>query len=310
MRPVSNPCSLTTTRNFTVNNPTVYLGTGGYSDTDMLGTLYPLGTKKTDFLAEYAKQYKAVEINSSFYAPLGHKAYEGMVRKSDAKIKFAIKLHQDFSHTLKATPEHAIAFIEALQPIIEANCLAPLLIQFPHGFDRTRAHRLYLAQLTDWFADYNLAIEFRHASWHIPQVEHSFQSLGLIWCSVDYPQVAGLPQSRLLFTQTHPQHFASTAAADSIAGIADPVQHPSKPRTGYLRMHGNNLNWWQAMSSTERHDYRYSPQEMVAWAQAIANQRQHFDELYVFFQNSTKAHAYYNIKMLREALTNQGFNVL
>ena len=46
--------------------PRIYLGTGGYSDTDLLGTLYPTGTKKTDFLREYAKQYGAVEINSTF----------------------------------------------------------------------------------------------------------------------------------------------------------------------------------------------------------------------------------------------------
>ena len=26
--------------------PRIYLGTGGYSDTDLLGTLYPTGTKK------------------------------------------------------------------------------------------------------------------------------------------------------------------------------------------------------------------------------------------------------------------------
>ena len=53
--------------------PRIYLGTGGYSDTDLLGTLYPTGTKKTDFLREYAKQYGAVEINSTFYAPIGQK---------------------------------------------------------------------------------------------------------------------------------------------------------------------------------------------------------------------------------------------
>lgn len=282
--------------------PTVYLGTGGYSDTDMIGTLYPVGTKKTDFLAEYAKYYGAVEINSSFYAPLGRKAYEGMLRKSEGKVKFAIKLHQDFSHTLKATAEHASAFIEALQPLIEADCLAPLLIQFPHGFDRTQFHRLYLAKLADWFSDYPLAIEFRHASWHIPQVEHSFQQFGLIWCSVDYPQVNGLPNSRLLFTQGTGQNTSQNQV---------PTQGlKPQTRTGYLRMHGNNLNWWNALSASERHDYRYTPKEMQSWAQAIANQRQHFDELYVFFQNSTKAHAYYNIQMLRSALEHLQFRVL
>ena len=60
---------------------TIYLGTGGYSDTDLLGTLYPKGTKKTDFLREYAKQYGAVEINSAFYAPIGQKAFTGMINK-------------------------------------------------------------------------------------------------------------------------------------------------------------------------------------------------------------------------------------
>nr|WP_228707623.1 DUF72 domain-containing protein [Psychrobacter phenylpyruvicus] len=296
----------------TAPTPTVYLGTGGYSDSDMLGTLYPIGTKKTDFLAEYAKHYGAVEINSSFYAPLGHKAYEGMLRKSDGKVKFAIKLHQDFSHTLKATAEHAIAFIQALQPLIETDRLAPLLIQFPHGFDRTKAHRLYLAKLADWFSDYPLAIEFRHASWHIPQVEHSFQQFGLIWCSVDYPQVNGLPNSRLLFTQGTGQnaHQNSSSQNSDSQSNSQTKSLAQQTRTGYLRMHGNNLNWWDALSASERHDYRYTPQEMQGWAQAIANQRQHFDELYVFFQNTTKAHAYYNIAMLRQSLIDLGFQVL
>lgn len=301
----------------TALTPTVYLGTGGYSDTDMVGTLYPTGTKKTDFLAEYAKHYGAVEINSSFYAPLGHKAYEGMLRKSEGKVKFAIKLHQDFSHTLKATAEHATAFIQALQPLIEADCLAPLLIQFPHGFDRTRDHRLYLAKLTDWLSDYPLAVEFRHASWHIPQVEHSFQQFGLIWCSVDYPQVHGLPNSRLLFTQGTGQNINRNSINQISINQNNSTQYDSQTkssvqqtRIGYLRMHGNNLNWWDALSASERHDYRYTPQEMQNWAQAIANQRQHFDELYVFFQNSTKAHAYYNIQMLRSALEHLQFQVL
>lgn len=270
-------------------SPTVYLGTGGYSDTDMLGTLYPTGTKKTYFLAEYAKQYGAVEVNSTFYAPIGQKAFAGMLRKSDAKVRFAVKLHQDFTHARTGSPEHALAFIEALKPIIESDCLAPLLLQFPHGFDRTQAHRLYLAQLVGWFSDYPLAIEFRHASWHVPQVIDSFRAQGLIWCSVDYPKVQGLPPSRFILTQ-------SEASAGN--------------RIGYLRMHGNNLQWWEAMSASDRHDYRYTVEEMQGWAQAIANQRQHFDELYVFFQNSVNAHAYYNIAMLREALTALNFRVL
>ena len=253
---------------------TIYLGTGGYSDPDLLGVLYPATTKKTDFLAAYSRHYSAVEINSSFYAPLGQKAFPGMVNKSQGRVKFAIKLHQDFSHRLTATAESAAAFLQAITPILAADCLASLLIQFPHGFDRTLAHRQYLANLVSWFAGLPIAIEFRHESWHIAQVYASFSQQGLSWCSVDYPDIAGLPPSRLIFTN----------------------------RTGYLRLHGKNVNWWDAHSAAERHDYRYNDTEMQAWAQTIANQKNHFDQLYIFFENTVKGHAVYNIATLARAL--------
>lgn len=259
----------------------IHIGTGGYSDTDLLGVLYPEKTKKTEFLSEYAKHYPTVEINSSFYAPIGRKAYEGMVNKSQGTVKFAIKLHQDFSHTLTATADTAKAFLQAIEPITQANCLASLLLQFPHGFDRTVNNRQYLATLTSWFDGLPLAIEFRHESWHIPQVYASFAQQNLIWCSVDYPAINGLPPSRLLFTN----------------------------RTGYLRMHGKNVNWWDSHSASERHDYRYTEAEMQAWAVSIANQRANFDDFYIFFENTVKGHAMYNIAMLKKALIEQGLDV-
>ena len=260
----------------------IYIGTGGDSDTDLLGALYPEGTKKTEFLAEYAKHYAAVEINSSFYAPIGKKAFDGMLAKSEGRLKFAIKLHQDFTHNLTGTPESAQAFIEAIGSIIEADALACLLLQFPHGFDRTVANRQYLAALTSWFSGLPLTVEFRHQSWHTAQVYQSFAQQGIIWCSVDYPNVPGLPLSRLILTS----------------------------QTGYLRMHGKNPNWWDAHSAAERHDYRYTEAEMRAWAQSIANQQNNFNTLYIFFENTVKAHAVYNIAMLKQALREQNLEVL
>lgn len=260
----------------------IYIGTGGYSDTDLLGILYPPNTKKSDFLAEYTKHYSTVEINSSFYALIGRKAYEGMLKKSDGKLKFAIKLHQDFSHNLTATPESALTFLQAIEPIVYADCLASLLLQFPHGFDRTIANRQYLSNVTSWFDGLPLAIEFRHQSWHTAQVYDSFAKQSLIWCSVDYPNIQGLPPSRLLFTS----------------------------RTGYLRMHGKNVNWWDSHSASERHDYRYSPDEMQAWALTIAHQQANFDTLYIYFENTVKGHAVYNIAILKKALIEQNLNII
>ena len=49
---------------------------------------------------------------------------------------------------------------------------------------------------------------------------------------------------------------------------------------------------------------------MLFNVQEIANQFQNFDTLYIFFQDTTKAHAHYNIAMLREALDKFRFEVL
>lgn len=250
----------------------VYIGTGGYTDTDLVGALYPNGTKKSDMLSEYAKRYTTVEINSSFYAPIAQKAYQGMLDKSAGKLLFSIKLHQSFSHSLSASADTAWRFISSIEPICQADKLACLLVQFPHGFDRTDRHRRYLAMMVDWFDGLPLAVEFRHSSWHTKRVISQFCERGLIWGSVDYPDIQGLPKSALICTHA----------------------------TGYLRLHGKNKHWWDAHSASERHDYRYTVGEMQALARQI--HKANCQQLFVYFQNTTKAHSVYNIQMLQEAL--------
>lgn len=251
----------------------IYIGTGGYSDTDLVGTLYPNGTKKSHFLKEYAKHYDTVEINSSFYASIGQKAYLGMLDKSAGRLLFSIKLHQTFSHTLTATADSAKRFIDSIEPILKADKLACLLVQFPHGFDRTDTHRRYLAQMTCWFEGLPLALEFRHSSWHTCRVIDQCRSRGLIWGSVDYPNVQGLPPSGLICTHS----------------------------TGYLRLHGKNTHWWDAYSAADRHDYCYTPNEMNAWAVQI--KQANCKRLFVYFQNTTNGYAVKNIQMLKQALS-------
>ena len=44
--------------------PRIYLGTGGYADTDLIGTLYPFGTKKEDFLPESEMRLLLLDLKS------------------------------------------------------------------------------------------------------------------------------------------------------------------------------------------------------------------------------------------------------
>ncbi|AGH39123.1 hypothetical protein F543_4770 [Bibersteinia trehalosi USDA-ARS-USMARC-189] len=262
--------------------PKIYIGTGGYADSDLMGTLYPFGTKKEDFLTVYSQHYDTLEINSTFHAPLGAKAFSGMLAKLAEPLQFSVKLHQDFSHNRVASRENAKAFLTALQPLIEANCLANLFLQFPSQFERTLANRRYLADLQNWFENQPLAIEFRHSSWHIPPVFDTFaKSENLIWCNVDYPQHIGLPAF----------HFYANQ------------------RSAYLRLHGRNPNWWKGQSAAERHDYRYSEKELQELAKLLAAHRNEFDTLYLYFENTTKSHSFYNIAMLKAFLTELGFQI-
>lgn len=264
------------------NSPKIYLGTGGYSDTDLIGTLYPHGSHHEDFLSIYSQHYDALELNSTFHAPIGHKALQGMVEKAAGRLRFSIKIHQDFSHRRSATSAQASGFLKALSPLIEADVLAHLFIQFPSNFERTVHNRHYLAACVSWFEEYPLAVEFRHSSWHIPAVLEAFQNRPqLIWCNVDYPQHIGLPDFHFHLNQ----------------------------RQGYLRLHGRNPNWWKAQSAQERHDYRYSEAELQALSSLLHQRRKEFDVLYIYFQNTTKSHAYYNIETLRKNLAAQGFTV-
>ncbi|SPX85717.1 DUF72 domain-containing protein [Moraxella ovis] len=259
--------------------PAIYIGTGGYSDTDLIGTLYPHHARPSDFLSYYANHYDCVEINSSFHAPIGRKALLGMQHKAAGRLKFSIKLHQSFSHTRTATAQTAKEFLQTVMPLGEH--LAPLLLQFPHSFQRHPANRRYLGELVKWFAGYPLAIELRHPSWHImPVFEHFVNSPDLIWVNADYPKGIGLPNTP--FWSSH--------------------------RTAYYRLHGNNHRWWHETTAKARHDYRYGEKGLDVIADSIATNEQNFDEIFIYFQNTTNAHAFYDIKTLKHKLLALGLD--
>ncbi len=260
----------------------VWIGTGGFSNEDWRGLLYPASGKKTDYLKQYSQAFDLVELNSSFYAIAGEKAFAGMANNSDAGLRFCVKIHQDFTHQRTATADLAQRMIRSPQVLRDAGRLGPYLAQFPYSFPRTPENRRYLAQLVAWFKGYHLAIEFRHISWHVQEVQAAFRQVGLIWVAVDYPQLAGMPISDLTLTQ----------------------------RTGYIRLHGrNDKTWWEGQSAAERHDYRYSEQELAVWAERIVARRDDCDQLYVLFENTTKGHALHNIPMLRQMLRAEGITL-
>ena len=257
----------------------LYLGTGGYSNDDWLGLLYPEGTKSADYLKIYAQHFNAVELNSSFYNIPGIKAFAGMVRKSEGRVLFAVKLHRSMTHSRDADEETYKRMLESVHPLREAGMLGPFLAQFPYSFHRTADNRKYLLDLIKHFEGERLALEFRTDDWDLDEVRESLKEFGLITVSVDYPPLPGLPASGL--------HITSD--------------------TAYIRLHGRNeKTWWDGKSAAARHDYLYTPDELKGWALAIDEHKDALSQVYLLLQNTTKGHALKNLAMLKELFDEVG----
>lgn len=258
-----------------------FVGTGGYTNPDWLGLLYPAGTKQAEFLRIYSEHFNAVELNSSYYGIPGVKAFSGMVRNSGSRVRFSVKLHQTMTHSRDAGPESYAQLFESVAPLRDVGMLGPFLAQFPYSFHRTPSNRLYLKELSEHFqaAGEHLAVEFRNSAWHVPPVIEQFRELGLTFVSVDYPQVRGMPAPALV-----------TTGPDA-----------------YLRLHGRNEEkWYGGRTAAERHDYLYTPGELSSWVQWILASEADLQRVHIFFLNTTHGHALTNLRMLDVILREHG----
>ena len=145
----------------------IRLGTQGWSYPDWNGVFFPPGSKQEDRLPFYAEVFDTVELDTTFYhAPKGTIA-RSWERHTPAGFKFAAKLPRAITHDagLRDAGEAFTAFARALEPL--GPKLGPLLAQLPAEFTRDDARAADLAAfLTAKPAHVQLAVEFRHASWH------------------------------------------------------------------------------------------------------------------------------------------------
>jgi uncharacterized protein YecE (DUF72 family) len=73
---------------------------------------------------------------------------------------------------------------------------------------------------------------------------------------------------------------------------------------GYVRFHGRNAAQWWTGDNTTRYDYDYSADELVAWADRVAEIDDRVEATYAFFNNHARGNAARNaeafIDLLRE----------
>src|SRR5687768_13625445 len=152
--------------------PSLYLGTSGWSYADWEGTLYPEGLPSGSRLAEYAKHYATVEIDSTFYGTPRRSTVQNWREVAPAGFLFAAKVPKEITHdrNLVGVEAEAESFLATMAGL--GDRLGPLLLQLPPSFDVEGMGVLegFLGRLPRGF---RYAVEVRHRSWlgsDLPQV--------------------------------------------------------------------------------------------------------------------------------------------
>ncbi len=236
----------------------IYVGTSGFSYDDWVGPYYPEGLDKKDWLAFYAREFKSLEINFTYYRMPGARALAGMAHKVPEDFRFTVKATQEMTHTREADPELFGQFLAAIQPLQDAGKFGAVLAQFPSSFHNTPENQEYLKVFREQWGDLPVVVEFRNAGWLTEETFKLLRDENLGFCCVDEPRLKGL----------------LPPIARATADIA------------YVRFHGRNAKkWWQHEQAYERYDYTYQPEELREWTPKIEQLNQETQKTYVFANN-------------------------
>jgi uncharacterized protein YecE (DUF72 family) len=236
----------------------IYLGTSGYSYDDWKHVYYPANVPRAGWLTYYATEFRAVELNYTYYRIPTAEQLEKLSAQTPQDFRFAVKAHRDITHTRKGDPVIFGQLRAALEPIVGDDKLGAVLLQFPHSFRNTKENVYYLEHCVRQLSGLPCVIEFRHSSWVTQRTLGQLREWQAGFCNVDMPKLPGLlPQTALV---TAP--------------------------TAYVRLHGRNANkWWRHEQAWQRYDYTYSEQEIEEWIPHLLDMDKTAEELYVFANN-------------------------
>jgi uncharacterized protein YecE (DUF72 family) len=208
--------------------PGLYLGTSGWSYADWEGSLYPEGIPAGSRLAEYAKHYATVEIDSTFYGTPRRSTVEKWREIVPEGFLFAAKFPQEITHenNLVGSGEPTLAFVETMRLL--GDRLGPLLVQLPPSFAVEG-----MGVLEDFLSVLprgpRYAVEVRHRSWLGSDLPELLREHGVALTLIDYPRM--------------PRMEEATADFVYVRWLGDRREFPAD-HTHPRRDRSADLTWW------------------------------------------------------------------
>jgi uncharacterized protein YecE (DUF72 family) len=261
----------------------LYVGTSGYSYDDWVGPFYPPGTPKGRFLPHYARHFRCVEVNYTYYKMPTAATLGAMCRNSGPGFRFVVKLPGDLTHQRKADGDLFAQFREALGPLLAEQRLGGVLAQFPFAFRPGDETRQFLTTVRAGLEGLPVVVEFRNSAWVSSATFDLLRGLDLGYCCVDEPALRGL----------------MPPVVEVTSGV------------GYLRFHGRNAaRWFEHEQAWERYNYLYTPEELAEWVARAGQISDQSQEAYAFFNNHYNAQAVQNASLFVDLLEEAGIAVV
>ncbi len=294
----------------------LHVGTCSWTDKTMVKAWYPSGVSTAEArLRYYAARFDTVEVDSAFYAIPERRTAELWTERTPAGFVFHIKAYgmmtghpvdersmlpelREYPHEVNASgrvadPHSDLVdasfdlFLDALEPLREAEKLGGILMQYPPYFTakdhaQTARNLEYLEYCRAKLSGYRMLVEFRHPSWvEGPMLADTLRFLDaheMSYVSVDAPQFPG--------RSTMPP------LAEVTAGLA------------YVRFHGRNTDTYfkRTESAADRFDYLYTTDELREWEGKLRALAGESDVTYVMFNNCRHDYAPRNAAQMSEIL--------
>jgi len=162
------------------------VGCSGYFYWGWRGVFYPEEVRPSDWLDYYARHFRTVELNSSFYRFPTRRTVARWRRQAPAGFVYSVKAPRRITHVERFAEEASLRkFFEVVAGLEEH--LGALLFQMPPSqrYDGDFLE-MVLERLDPGF---DVALEFRHPSWWREDVYRLLDAAGVTFVSVSAPEL-------------------------------------------------------------------------------------------------------------------------
>lgn len=222
-----------------------WVGVAGYSYDDWVDRFNPPEKKTAESEKDlerfrfYQRYFSFVEINRTFNEEPSFDFFDELEKNSKVEMRFAVRVHRDISHTDNWDPVPKIdlmhRLMSAVVPIVETGKFYSFLIQLEDRVHRSQQALDYFLTIASEALkrNFDVHIEFRHASWHNSYPLQVLKNNGIGVCNVEIP-----PMSHVF-----------------------PLKSYATTEKAYVRYNGLSFQAWRSnrkKARDERADYLYT----------------------------------------------------